>query len=125
VEYFHSALLAWYHGRTDTLWAIQEEDPAGFRHVTDAGEEKAPRRFAELSAHFDDVATVEGIKTALVKVGSGCRGCEFLDLCCGYFKSPCPDYRCDGPKAVFTALREAAEELRQDLAAVAGWGECQ
>jgi hypothetical protein len=93
--------------------------------VTDGGEVKAPRRFAEVSAHFGNVATVEELRTALSAGAGECRECEFLDLCCGYFKSPRPDYGCDMPKAVFTALREAAAELRQDLAAVGGGEERQ
>ncbi|MCB1778186.1 MAG: hypothetical protein KDI50_12200, partial [Candidatus Competibacteraceae bacterium] len=46
-----------------------------------------------------------------------CRNCEFLRHCGGYFKWPRRDYDCVGVKQLFSELRNAAIELRNDLEA--------
>ena len=118
IEYFHSSLLALVHQCPASLWAIQEEDPAAFRHVTDAGEETLPGRLAGVSAPGDPSVFLTTWREELLKTQGECADCLFFDPCGGYFKWPDRAYRCAGVKTLFRTLHEAAAELRQDLAAV-------
>lgn len=124
VEFFHSLFLAFYRWESATLWEIQEEDPARFRHVTDDGEEVAPRRAPRCGA--GDAATVAGTadyRRELLAEGGECAGCEFFAYCGGYFKWPARDYDCAGVKTLFGALSEAAGELHGDVEAYAATAE--
>jgi len=114
IDFFHSLFLAFYHHDPVTLWAIQDEDPAVVRYVDDHGNEalhprlsggggKPVTRFMEELA--DDIAS-----------GNECAGCEFVVNCHGYFKRPRKEYRCDGIREVLRTLKDAAGELRRDLA---------
>jgi len=124
IEYFHSALLSFYHRDPVTLWDIQEEDPTSLRYVTDDGRETIARRLVSGSVGtVENVSSVPGdldtfvthLKTEVLAEGSECSQCEFFANCGGYFKWPCKEYSCDGVKTVFRALREAAGELQHDL----------
>ncbi len=116
VEYFHSALLSFYEQQAVTMWAIQEEDPAQVRYVTDDGVETISPRFAG-AASGDLASFVAGFQRALLTGGSECRECEFWERCGGYFKWPRREFDCGGVKAIFQTLREAAGELREDVEA--------
>jgi hypothetical protein len=124
VEFFHSLFLAFYRWELATLWEIQEEDPAHFRHVTDDGEEVSPRRAPRGGAR--DAATVAGTadyRRELLAEGAECAGCEFFSYCGGYFKWPARDYDCAGIRTLFGALSQAAGELRGDVEAYAATAE--
>jgi hypothetical protein len=116
IEFFHSLFRAFYHRDPVTLWAIQEEDPALFRFVTDRGKERMPGRLAgEETLHGFPSFTREGRDRFVTEMGD-CAGCEFLTNCSGYFKWPRREYSCDGIQSVMHTLREAAEGLRRDVA---------
>jgi hypothetical protein len=117
IEYFHSLFLAFYRNEPISLWAIQEDDPACVRYVTDDGEALLPRRYAGPEPRGDIASFVQEFKHELIAGGVACSCCEFLDQCAGYFRVPVGDYRCEGVKAIFETIREAAKQLRGDLAA--------
>jgi len=119
IEPFHSSLLALFHQQPVTLWTIQEEDPAMFRHVTEPGEERLPGRLSDIPAQADSGAFVAAWRWQLLAENSECSGCPFLDYCGGYFKWPERAFRCDGVKMLFGMLQQAATELRLDLATFA------
>jgi hypothetical protein len=116
VEFFHSLFGALYRGSPTTIWAIQEEDPAEFRYVTDQGEEVISDRLPVPVQREARESFIEDSRTALRAEDGECSDCEFLDVCCGYFKWPSRGYGCDGVKGVLRALKQATEELKQDLA---------
>lgn len=116
VEYFHSLLLAFYHQEPVALWTIQEEDPASFRYVTESGEETLSRRFAETQVKGDIDGFVETFSQELLDEKQECQGCEFFEPCTGYFKWPNKEFSCHGVKRLFRTLKEAAGDLRQELA---------
>jgi hypothetical protein len=115
VEYIHSMFLAFYHGDPVTLWTVQEEDPSRMRYITDQGMETISRRFAGLDLNHGLPSFIEKFTEGLLQEGRECRDCEFLECCLGYFKWPGKEYRCDGVKALFQKLKDAAEEFRKDL----------
>lgn len=117
IEYFHSLFMAFYRGDPVTLWAIQEEDPSHIRYITDEGKETLSRRFAEGDLKGEITSFVKTFKDELIAEEGECSSCEFLANCSGYFKWPHREYRCDGVKSLFRTLKDAAEELRGDLAA--------
>lgn len=117
IEYFHSLFLAFYRGNPVTMWAIQEEDPSHIRYITDDGNETLSKRFAESGLEGDVASFVTTFVEELIAEEGECRCCEFLGNCAGYFKWPQRQYRCDGVKLLLQTLRDAAEELRGDLAA--------
>lgn len=114
IEFFQSVLFAYYHQETVSLWRIQEEDPAYQRYIGDDGREMISPRFENVPAADDFVAA---FAQELVREQRECAGCEFFALCNGYFKWPDRTFSCDGVKTVFQTLRDAANELRQDLEA--------
>lgn len=117
VEFFHSMLLAFYHDQPASLWAIQEEDPAGYCYVTDEGNETISRRFAGQHGTGNIETFLDRFKADLLAQGQECRDCEHFDQCGGYFKWPDRAYRCEGIKSVFRNIRTASEELKRDTAA--------
>jgi hypothetical protein len=117
IEYFHSLLLGLCHREPVSLWAIQEEDPALIRSIDEWGVERLPGKLAEADPGLDPGGFVERWSHTLVTEGAECAGCPFLAPCRGYFKWPRRDYDCDGVKALFRTLQQAADELRGDLAA--------
>jgi hypothetical protein len=106
--------MAFYDQSAITLWAIQEEDPALVRYVTDDGVEIVSPRFAGTP---DAVASsLNDFQNALMAERCERCGCEFWEQCGGYFKWPRREFTCDGVKAIFQTLRESAEDLRRDIA---------
>ncbi len=116
VEFIHSIFLGFYKGTPGTLWAIQEEDPAHFRYVTDEGEETLSRRFAGVELQYGVASFIKEFTADLLSEKQECGDCEYFENCAGYFKWPRREYRCDGVKALFQTLQAAAEELKADLA---------
>lgn len=117
IEYFHSVFLALYRGEPLTLWTIQEEDPVHCRYVTESGEETLSARFAAAGIAGGLARLPERIAARFETGGSDCSQCEFLRNCSGYFKWPDAGYRCDGMKALFRTMAEAARQLKGDLEA--------
>lgn len=117
IEYFHSMFLAFYRSEPVTLWAVQEEDPTCFRYIADDGEETISGRFAGAPVKPDIAHFPDRLKEELVAARGECSKCEFLENCFGYFKWPKREYRCDGVKGLFQALKDAAHQLKKDLAA--------
>ncbi len=115
VEYFHSTFLAFYHGEGITLWSVQEEDPMVIRYVTDEGEETISPRLEGITFGADYDSVVAEYQRALLAEKGECEGCEFWDICGGYFKWPDKQYHCDGVKSLFRTLKEAAGELQREL----------
>jgi len=114
IEFFHGLFLGFYHQIPVTLWAIQEEDPASARYVTDQGQERMPGRLAAAEPPLD-LASFASKRMNRIEKGE-CARCAFRLNCAGYFKWPRRDYGCDGVKAVMQVLAEAAGELRKDMA---------
>jgi hypothetical protein len=120
VEFFHSSLVSFYDHDPVTLWGVQEEDPSYIRYVTEDGKETLARRLVNEAPTGDlDFFAFDHWQSLLAE-GSECCNCEFFENCGGYFKWPRGDYKCDGIKAVFSTLRDAAGELRQDLNELVG-----
>ena len=119
IEFFHTILTSFYQCTPLTLWDVQEEDPAYLRYVTEAGEERVARRLVSVDSRGNLDSFIDDLQKELMSEGnaeiSECANCEFLANCGGYFKWPNRDYACAGVKSVFSALREAATELRRDL----------
>ena len=117
VEFIHSIFLGFYNRTPVTLWAIQEEDPALVRYVTDLGAETLSQRFAGVEFKYGVSSFIKEFTAALLSEKHECGDCAFFENCAGYFKWPRRAYRCDGVKTLFQTLQAAAEELRADLAA--------
>ena len=117
IEWFHSLLLGFLSDEPVSLWAIQEEDPALVRYVDDQGTRRLPGRLAELVCGPAPENFVADWSARLVAEGAECSHCPFFSPCRGYFKWPRPDYDCAGVKALLATLKEAADELRADIAA--------
>ncbi|MBL8258680.1 MAG: hypothetical protein JNM60_02550 [Candidatus Competibacteraceae bacterium] len=123
VEFFHGALLGFYRREPLPLWVVLEEEPQALRYIADDGAESRYGRLAGLGLDKAVAAPDAGLDVWIERVLASdqeCRNCEFLGNCGGYFKWPRRDYGCAGIKRVFGGLRDAAAELRRDLAGVAG-----
>jgi len=136
VDPFHGLLIAAYYGDQSTLWDIQEENPACVRYVTEDGRETIARRFtgengrpqpifvwsnASCAANSPGLDSfVSRLSQKLLSERAECFGCEFFERCSGYFKWPRQDYDCAGVKPLLWNLKEAAEELLQDLTLLLG-----
>lgn len=94
---------------------MQEEDPSRVRYITDQGRETISSRFAELELNEDLPSFMDKYFEGLLEEESECCNCKFFESCLGYFKWPRKEYRCDGVKALFRRLEEAAGELKEDL----------
>lgn len=116
IEFFHSAILDFYHGTSTSMWEIQEEDPAYIRYVTDDGVETVNRRPGRTIFADEMDGFVSRLQDQLFTERAECSGCEFFKNCGGYFKWPCRDYACVGVRTLFRSLRLAADDLRSDLA---------
>jgi hypothetical protein len=115
VEFIHSIFWSFYNRNPVTLWAIQEEDPARFRYITDLGVETLSRRLAGVESKYGVASFIREFTEELLSEKQECGDCAFFENCAGYFKWPRREYRCDGVKALFQTLRAAAEELRADI----------
>jgi hypothetical protein len=122
VEFIHSIFWSFYNKSPVTLWAIQEEDPARFRYITDLGTETLSRRFADSALKYAAAFFIREFTEELLSEKQECWDCTFFENCAGYFKWPRKDYQCEGVKDLFQTLRAAAEELRMDLAAFSSPG---
>ncbi len=118
IEFFHSLFLAFYQQDPVTLWAIQEEDPGLDRYVSDQGVETMAGRLAGVEIPHEVSSFVRRLRSELPAEKDECAGCEFLVNCQGYFKWPRSEYRCEGVKTLLRTLRDAAGELREDLASI-------
>lgn len=116
IEYFHGLFLAFYRGDPVSLWAVQEEDPARNRFITDTGEETLSQRFPAVHPPHDIASFMSVLQDSVRSEQSECLRCDFLEQCSGYFKWPPGDYGCDGVKRIFQTLKRAAGQLRDDLA---------
>jgi hypothetical protein len=119
IEPFHSLLIGYCRDEPVDLWAIQEEDPALIRTIDEQGRERLPGRLSSLVPGLAPEQFVADWASRLSADGAECRECPFFSACRGYFKWPERDYDCAGVKDVLTALKQAAEVLRADLAAAA------
>jgi len=115
VEFFHTALLSFYHQTPVPLWDIQEDDPAYVRYVTDDGQETIARHPVGIRVTGDLGCFVAHLQQELLAERGECGTCEFFAYCGGYFKWPRKDYGCSGVKTLFRALRDASAALRHDL----------
>jgi hypothetical protein len=118
VEFYQSSMQAFLQHNDNTLWTIQEEDPAKFRYVTSQGQEIISPRFLEARAYpgkrLDTF--VSDFQRSLFSERRECANCEFAEHCMGYFKWPNKDYICAaGVKDLFVRLKSAASELKKDL----------
>lgn len=117
IEYFHGALLGFFHHEPVPLWVLQDDDPQSLRYVPDEGIEQFTGRLGNLNT---DVALAVRVSLEewigqVLATAKECQSCAFLENCGGYFKWPLPDYDCAGVVRIFSLLREAAAELRRDL----------
>ena len=115
VEFFHTALLSFYHQEPVTLWDVQEEDPAYVRYVTDDGRETMARYPSGARVRGALGSFVADLQQALLAEQGECCACEFFAHCGGYFKWPRQDYDCNGVKTLFRTLQDASAALRHDL----------
>ena len=97
VDFFHSIFIAFYKDEPADLWSIQEYDPQYFKIAGD-----------------DGVETTGVIRQA---ERTECAGCEFRDVCKGYFKRSHSDYDCSGVISILKTIKAAAAELKENVAA--------
>lgn len=119
VEFFHSVFLHFYRQEQVNLWLIQEEDPEQFCFVTDDGEETISPRFGRSDLKAGPESPVGERFDASQSEISECDTCKYFDCCGGYFKWPEREFCCTGVKTLFRTIREAAVELKSDLAVYA------
>jgi len=120
IEFFHSLLMAFMKEEPLNLWTILEEDPALFRYITNRGEESIFPRWVGADVGRKPPYFLETFIIKLLVEEGECTTCEFLTNCSGYFKWPQKEYACENVKALLKVLKEAADELRKDLAAYHG-----
>lgn len=117
VEFFHSLLIGLIQGEPVNLWSIAEEDPAVVRLIDEKGRVRLPGRLVGVEAVSEPATFVQSWCDRLIAEGAECAGCPFLSVCRGYFKWPDPAYACAGIKPLLATIHQAADELREDLAA--------
>jgi hypothetical protein len=117
IEFFHSLLMAFMEEGPLNLWAIQEENPALFRYITDQGEETICPRLVGADVGQKPPFFIETFIIKLLVEKGECATCELLNNCYGYFKWPRKDYTCEGVRALLKTVKKAAHDLRQDMAA--------
>ena len=116
IEIFHNLLLAFCHDESLNLWAAQEDDPALLRYIDDHGRQHLPGRLIQTETEGEPFSFVEDWAKKMLDDETECAECDYFDHCQGYFKWPDPRYDCAGVKTLFATLREAAGDLRGDLA---------
>ncbi len=119
VEFFQGVLRAFFQGGSLTIWQVLEEDPSQDRYVTPDGRDTPGQRLGLLPPETPAETMISVSLEALRVEGLECAGCEYRQVCQGYFKWPDREYQCQVPRAVFAALRQAAGELAAEVA-VAG-----
>jgi len=117
IEFFHSLLMAFIEEEPLNLWMIQEEDPALFRYINDQGEETIFPPLVGAEVGQKPPFFLETFITKILVEKGECNKCEFINTCYGYFKWPQKEYDCENVKALLKTMKEAADELRKDLAA--------
>jgi hypothetical protein len=116
VEFFHSVLAFMCGADTGSLWTILEEDPALFPHQDGDGSSSFSR-FSGSFSFAGSVATfVESRLKSLIEQNAECATCPWQRICEGYFKCPDAAYICTGVKQLFSAIKEAANEMGLELA---------
>ena len=113
IEPFHSQLAAQRGGGNETLWKILEEDPEIFAHLDENGLPTLPRSTLPAPPEF-----VRAHLDGLIEKEAECACCDWRERCAGYFKWPDPAYSCEGVKRLFSRIKAAADEIREDLAGV-------
>ncbi len=116
VEFFHSVLAFMFGADTGSLWTILEEDPAIFLHQDPDGRSKLPRVSGSPSREISLPTFVATRFKQLVEQNTECTTCPWQQICQGYFKWPDPAYDCQGVKQLFSIIKTAADEMRQELA---------
>ncbi len=116
IEYFHSILKLFYHGHTNTMWTIQEEDLECYRYVTDEGRVVISRHLPHVPAEGQDRDFLQQIKLDLLLEKGQCATCAFFTECHGYFRYFDRKMTCEVVKRIFHALRDTSEELKRDVA---------
>jgi hypothetical protein len=111
VEPFHSLFLGFLRHTPLNLWALQQADPSQMRWITEAGEERPPGRL-----RVEPLAALEPL-AARLRAHPDCLACAYQPACQGFLKWPDPAYSCAAWLPLWARLREAAQELRADLAA--------
>lgn len=114
IEFFHSVLLSFFNEVPDSLWRIQEDDPAVVRYVADEADTRQLRRTI-VNASVDPLTFVDDLGRDILAAGGECVECEFALMCRGYFKVPDRDYNCAGVRRIFHELATAANQLSADL----------
>jgi hypothetical protein len=110
VEPFHSLLLGFLRESPPDLWGLQEADSSQSRWVDAHGLESAPGRLRGMAVE-ESIRLAQGLRDH-----ADCRACAYQPACQGFFKWPDPAYDCAGWLTLWTRLRQAAQELRADLA---------
>lgn len=119
VEFFQGVMLSFFRGEPATIWEILEEDPSQTRYITRDGTEMISPRFLGITESRSRSLQnyVDEFEAKLLAEKRECLNCEFRSNCRGYFKWPNRDYLCAGGiKKVFAVLKDAANELSEDMA---------
>jgi hypothetical protein len=116
MEFFHSVMAFMCGGDTGSLWTILEEDPALFLRQDPEGRSRLPRVSGSPSPEVSLPTFVETRFKQLVEQDTECTTCPWRQICQGYFKWPDPSYDCREIKQLFSIIKAAADEVRQELA---------
>ena len=73
IEFIHSIFWAFTTESPVTIWAIQEEDPAYVRYITDLGVETLSRRFAGAALKYGVASFIQGIHRSVDRRKAGVR----------------------------------------------------
>ena len=116
IEFFHSVLAFMCGAGTGSLWTILEEDPEIFLHQDPNGRSKLACVSGSLPPEISLPTFVVTRFKQLVEQNTECTTCPWQQICQGYFKWPEPAYDCRGVKQLFSIIKTAADEMRQELA---------
>jgi hypothetical protein len=116
VDFFHSVVAFMCGADTGSLWTILEEDPDIFLRQDSAGRSKLPRVSDSPALAISFPTFVATWFKRLVDQNSECTSCPWQEICQGYFKWPDPAYDCRGVKQLFSIIKTAADEIRQEVA---------
>ncbi len=116
VEFFHSVLGFMCGADTGSLWTILEEDPAIFLHQSSDERFKSSGVAGSPSPEISLPTFVSTRFKELIAQNAECATCPWQQICQGYFKWPDPAYDCREVKQLFSIIKTAADEMRQELA---------